>query len=72
MFVCGDRSRVIDQLGPQLVEQGVSSGDAQCVAEEIASTMEVDDFGVLYSGRMTDRFYGLYFDALDVCEALPT
>jgi len=71
IFACGDRSNVVQQLGPQMVEQGVDPDDASCVAEVIADTMDVEDLGVLYSGEMTDRFYSLYFAALETCDALP-
>lgn len=71
IFSCGDRTAVADQLGPQVIDQGVSEADASCVASAVADSMEVADLGVLYSGTMTDRFYSLYFEALETCDALP-
>ncbi len=71
IFNCGDRSTIAQQLEPQLVNQGVSSNDASCVATRIADEMTADDLGVLYSGTTTESFYLLYFEALDHCDALP-
>ncbi len=71
IFSCGDRTEVADQLRPQLIEQGVADEDADCVADAVAGAMEVEDLGVLYSGDMTDRFFALYFSALEDCDALP-
>jgi hypothetical protein len=72
IFACGDRTKVADQLRPQLIEQGVEDGDADCVADAVVEAMAVEDLGVLYSGVMTDRFFTLYFTALEGCDALPT
>ncbi|NNF55282.1 MAG: hypothetical protein HKN03_12690 [Acidimicrobiales bacterium] len=71
IFNCGDRSTIAKQLEPQLINQGVSSNDASCVATRIADEMGADDLGVLYSGNTTDSFYSLYFAALEHCDALP-
>jgi hypothetical protein len=72
IFSCGDRTEVADQLRPQLIDQGVPDSDADCVADAVAEAMEVEDLGVLYSGEMTDRFFTLYFNAREACDALPT
>lgn len=70
IFACGDRSAIADQLRPQLIDQGVDAADADCVAGELASSMEIADLAVLYSGEMTEAFSLLYFGALDSCGAL--
>ncbi len=71
IFACGDRAEVERQLEPQLVSQGVSAADAPCVAQSLAESMEVADLTVLYSGQTNDRFFELYFNAVESCDALP-
>jgi hypothetical protein len=71
IFSCGDRTAVVDQLGPQMVEQGVPEASASCVASAVAEAMEIADLAVLYSGEMTDRFYSLYFAGLEDCDVVP-
>lgn len=71
IFNCGDRSTIARQLEPQLINQGVSTNDASCVATRISEEMTADDIGVLYSGVTTNSFYSLYFEALEHCDALP-
>ncbi len=71
IFECGDRTAVAEQLRPQLVDQGVREGDADCVATEVAETMSTSDLTVLYTGEMNDDFFRLYFMALEACDALP-
>ncbi len=71
IFSCGDRTSVVEQLRPQMIDQGVAEASATCVAEAVAAAMDVDDLAVLYTGDMSDRFYTLYFSALEACDALP-
>ena len=71
IFECGDRTEVARQLQPQLVSQGVGEADAPCVAQTLAESMEVGDLTVLYSGQTNDRFFELYFTAVQDCGALP-
>ena len=71
IFECGDRTEVARQLEPQLVSQGIGAADAPCVAEGLAESMEVADLSVLYSGQTNDRFFELYFNAVEDCDAFP-
>lgn len=70
IFACGERTAVIRQLQPQLIDQGVDPADAECVARSIASEMGVEDLDVLYTATMTDAFSLLYFEALESCGVL--
>ncbi len=72
MFACGMREDVRDQLAGQLERRGLTTGEAECVADALTGDLDDDDLDVLLSGELTDAFFDKYFGAMSACDALPS
>ena len=72
MFGCGMTDAVEAQLGRQIAARGIDSSAADCVTDELIVNLDGDDLEVLLTGEMSDEFFAKFFDASDVCGALPS
>lgn len=74
MFGCGMTDRVESEVARQLLardDADLDEDQAACVAAELTADLDDTGLSVLISGEITPDFFGVYFEAVEACAALP-
>jgi len=71
MFWCGLTEDLESQLAASLVANGIAPERVECVAGELSGSLDDADLDVLLDGKMSDQFFGKFFDAAERCDAIP-